>query len=65
VAQGPCFQDVLKDCAKSTRALVLHILGASEDSELWEANSEENLIVFGVPTRMFLSELTATHGFDN
>jgi hypothetical protein len=64
IAQGPCFQDVLKDCAKSTRALVLHILGASEDSELWEASGEEKLDRVWSAYADALSELTATRGFD-
>ena len=53
--QGPCYQETLKklssssssvvadvtsgECANRTRRLVIHIIGASEESELWGGNN--------------------------
>ena len=55
--QGPCYQETLKklssssssvvadvtsgECANRTRRLVIHIIGASEESELWGGNNED------------------------
>jgi hypothetical protein len=64
IAQGPCFQEVLKVCAKSTRALVLHIVGASEDSEFWDASGDEQFDRVWSAYADALSELTTTRGFD-
>lgn len=39
IAEGPCYQDVLKACS-SRKRLVLHVIGASVESEFWKDASE-------------------------
>ena len=41
LAEGPCFQQVLSDCTSTSRVLTIHVVGASDDAELWFAAHNE------------------------
>jgi hypothetical protein len=38
IMEGPCYQDVLESCSSDT--LTIHVIGASEDSELWKGHPD-------------------------
>ncbi|KAL3901532.1 MAG: hypothetical protein SGARI_006054, partial [Bacillariaceae sp.] len=36
--EGPCYQEVLENCKTTKSSLTIHVIGASEDSELWQGH---------------------------
>jgi hypothetical protein len=68
IAQGPCFQDALKECAsKSPKTLVLHVIGASEESEFWDTIRDENNVDIETVWSAYaeaLSVVSSAHRFD-
>lgn len=44
--EGPCYQGLLKKISKRDKTLTIHVIGASEDAELW--NGMPNSEVFNV-----------------
>lgn len=35
---GPCYAEVMKKCSATSKKLTIHLIGASEDAELWDAS---------------------------
>jgi len=63
ISDGPCYQDVLKACA-ARKSLVLHIVGAAENAELWDAVKGANIDDVVTAYAEALSELAGSRGFD-
>lgn len=36
ISEGPCYQDTLQACSSRNGTLILHVIGASGDGELWD-----------------------------
>jgi hypothetical protein len=61
IAEGPCYQDVLRK-ASSRKKLVLHVIGAATDSELWDEQDGETGQAWGAYAEA-LAELASSRSF--
>jgi hypothetical protein len=46
LAEGPCYQDVLKRCSQRNRSIRLHVVGASEEAELFDPEFNKSRTAF-------------------
>ena len=61
IAEGPCYTETLQKCSAS-RKLVVHVVGASVEAELWNTNEEDRS--FGNAYADALADLSAKWKLD-
>lgn len=44
IMEGPCYQSILQSCRTNSNPLRIHIIGASEEAELWNMSNNEILL---------------------
>ena len=46
LTEGPCYQGVLTKCSKRNKILTIHVIGASEEAELWNGKDHDDVFGF-------------------
>jgi|UPI000581B5F9 hypothetical protein len=64
ISEGPCYQSVLRLKASTTKTLIVHVVGASDDAELWDLSKDGGSDNVFVAYTEALSDLATSRGLD-